>query len=44
MTGGFPQKTAIYYDRTTFSVYMEAFNLVLTELAAKYDELEKYLD
>ena len=32
------------YDWTSFSVYMEAFNLVLSELAAKYDELEKFLD
>ena len=32
------------YDRTQFSVYMEAFNLVISELAAEYDELEKYLD
>ncbi|MBL7032506.1 MAG: hypothetical protein ISR91_00010 [Candidatus Delongbacteria bacterium] len=32
------------YDRTSFGIYMEAFNLAEKELADKYDDLDRFLE
>jgi len=32
------------YNRTSFGVYMEAYNKSIKELGELYDELDKFLD